>query len=73
MDYTEKHTIEIDGREITFEVYDSIWSFVAVEENYDGPEDKYRYGSGETPEEAIADLVEKMTEFISMYPEYLKD
>ncbi len=73
MDYTEN--IEIEGRIIKYR-FEAAWSgnWYVIEENYDGPSDKWRWGYGDTKERALSNMVEKMTEYIiEVNPEYLKD
>lgn len=69
-----KQTIQIEGRTITYEVYPAYIGYHAVEENYDGPEDHHRFAWAKTPELAVAELVEKMTDYIiERNPNYLID
>lgn len=55
------------GVEHTIEVYNDGWQWAAVEENYDGPEDKYRARHGSTREEAIENLRESLEEHDSKW------
>lgn len=63
--------VEVQGRTLTINVHPAYMGYYATEDNYDGPEDAYRSAWGNTEEEAVADLLEKMEEFIDLYPDYL--
>lgn len=51
------------GISFNVEVYNDGWSWIATEENYDGPEDRFRIASGSTKEEALESLAENLEEY----------
>lgn len=54
--------ITVNGIVYNVYVYHNGWDWSAIEENYDGPEDRYRTAGGKTRQEAIDSLIENLEE-----------
>ena len=50
------------GTAYKVDLYHNDWTWSAVEANYDGPEDRFRAATGDTREEALYNLIEKLNE-----------
>lgn len=61
MNYDTK--ITVNGITYNVDVYHNGWEWSAIEENYDGPEDRYRAAGGKTKQEAIDNLIENLEEW----------